>query len=83
MTTRAKKLSRAQQHVLDRMKDGWELGRSSTFEGGAWLQKDGLGRGGQTETVNSATLIVLWRNGLIVPVGSHFPTQKYTLKETP
>lgn len=76
--TKAKKLSKAQQGVLAMMADGWELGSSSTFTGGSWLQKGGLGRGGESRVVSSATVTALVRAGAIKQHYG-FPTSRYTI----
>ena len=38
-----KALSAAQQRVIDRMNDGWELGRDRTMLGRCWMQDGGIG----------------------------------------
>ncbi len=71
-------LSKSQQLVIDKMKEGWELG-SSTM-GRAWLQKNGLGRGGETMGVHRNTLHSLYKMGLIKHIYG-FPTSHHTLVE--
>ncbi len=58
-------LSPAQQHVIDRMEQGWELGMSRGFNPSCWLQKNGIGRGGETEHIRSTTLDALFKKGLV------------------
>jgi hypothetical protein len=58
-------LSKAQSRVLQLLQEGWELGVSSGIVGNAWLQKNGLGRGGETEFVNYNTFHSLYKRGLI------------------
>jgi len=74
------KLSPAQQTVIDLMSDGWQLGRDMGFQGTCWLQQGGVGRGGKTKPVSSATLMALYREGIIVPVDYHWPMEKFGLK---
>lgn len=73
------KLTKAQGRVVARMKEGWELGWSNTMDGRVWLQKDGVGRGGETERVLSATAHALVKAGIIVCDKREFPTSKYRL----
>lgn len=73
------KLSPRQQRVIDLMTEGWELGKPVTFNGRTWLQRDGVGRGGQTEDVHKATFINLYRRGLIKLAKNGFPTQRWKL----
>ena len=75
------KLSKAQQHVIDRMRDGWELGIMTDYSGRCWLQQGGIGRGGQSENVSTATVWVLRRMDLIVLEKHHFPMMRAHLKE--
>ena len=75
------RLRKAQERVVARMKEGWELGWSSTMDGRVWLQKNGLGRGGETEGVSVATAFALAKAGVIVCDKREFPTSKYRLAE--
>ena len=77
-----KPLSPAMQHVLDRMTEGWALGRSSTvLDGGlCWLQKNGVGQGGPCEDVKRATVDALHDRGLIL-YHYAFPSATYTLTQ--
>ena len=59
------KLSKVQQNVLDKMRDGWELGMSHSFGVNCWLQKDGIGKGGESEDIRYSTLSVLFQKKLI------------------
>ena len=61
----ATKLSPAQQNILNKMANGWELGVSHSI--GArrcWLQQDGIGEGGKSEDVRYSTMEVLFERGL-------------------
>ena len=75
------KLTKRQQEVIDYMSDGWALGASHALSSHIWLQKDGLGRGGDCVDVHAATFNGLHRRGMIVSAGYGFPTTKYVLTE--
>lgn len=74
-------VSPAMQHVLDRMRTGWQLGQSITMDGRYWLQQGGCGKGGASETVNASTAHALYKRGLIVRDVHKFPLQTYRLNE--
>lgn len=76
------KISKAQQRVVTLMEEGWELGWSSSIGGRIWLQKNGVGRGGETERVLPATAMALIKAGIIVCDKPSFPTSKYRLTNT-
>lgn len=73
------KLSKAQTQVVAKMKEGWQLGRDNTATGGWWLQKDGLGRGGDTITVNGNSAHALFKSGVIQEKKWGFPTSLWEL----
>lgn len=64
------KLTKAQQKVVDAMREGWELGTSDGPDGRAWLQKGGLGRGGDTMPVQWGTLRALRNAGVVEGIKS-------------
>lgn len=72
------KLSKNQQKVIDLMKEGWELGSGYS---GAWVQKGGLGKCGETVRISMATLSALLRKDLVKFIGRVFPTNHYLLTE--
>jgi hypothetical protein len=72
-------LSKAQQRVIDLMQQGWELGTSQALDSRSWLQKDGIGRGGDTEDVHGSTFHALYVRKLIELNGSDFPSQRWRL----
>ncbi len=79
------KLSKSQEHVVDRMRSGWGLGSSISMSGDsnlAWLQEGGVGRGGDMEKVRWDTFQALLRKGVITRKGHCFPAVKYKLVET-
>lgn len=73
-------LSSKQQLIVDRLNDGWELGVDQTKGGGVWMQKGGLGQGGESDhRISYATFHVLLAKGLIVLTKRGFPTNHYGL----
>jgi len=78
-----RKLSPAMQEVVDCMVAGWELGLSVGQAGHPWLQKDGLGRGGDTKDVRLDTFYALYKRGLIKAIDTNaFPNIRYRLEAT-
>lgn len=81
------KLSKTQLEVIRLMKEGWELGRNVTNGRDVghqwWMQKGGLGYGGEDKTVNSATAWKLYHLGLICKPNPNleFPTEHWALTE--
>jgi hypothetical protein len=66
--------------VILKMRSGWQLGESTAFgRSRSWLQKGGIGRGGETITVHGNTVAALRQRKLIELVGKDFPTQCYRL----
>jgi len=66
------KLSTAQQEILDLMANGWELAEYTDYDGGWRIQKGGIGKGGESRTVNCKTAFALWNKDLIKPVSNEF-----------
>lgn len=66
------KLSEKQQKVIDLLRAGWELGLSPAFKPNhpshVWLQKGGLGNGGEAYEIDERTLSSLIKRGLIKDV---------------
>lgn len=75
------KLSETQREVLRLMADGWELGSTGGFEPRYWLQKGGLGKGGETKDIRSTTYLSLLGLGLIEQAAHKFPFVYYRLTE--
>ena len=75
------KLTKQMKAVLYLMGSGWELGSSNSMlmAGPPWLQKGGIGRGGETTKTNQNTLHALWTRKLIVVKRHNFPTAIYSL----
>lgn len=76
-----RKLTPIQQEVIDLIKEGWELGSDLTINGSSWLQYKGLGKGGKSKKVSSATIHTLEYLGYIERASSKFPTLHWKLKE--
>lgn len=76
-----KKLSQKQSEVIRLMREGWELGHSCKMEGRSWIQKGGIGKGGNFKNVNSNTFQAIYDRKLIVAIERSFPTHKYALTE--
>ena len=71
------KLPKTQIDILDKMDNGWELGLATGYKGSrAWLQKGGLGYGGDSQKVHRNTLFSLEAKGLIKRIYG-FPTSKF------
>lgn len=73
------KPTKAQRQVIDLLEAGWELGWSLTMGGRVWLQKGGVGCGGETLTVRASTANALLKEGILVCEKRDFPTSKYRL----
>jgi hypothetical protein len=74
------KPSKTQEIVLAKMAEGWQLGRTvSSWDGRAWLQKGGIGKGGASMPVQLRTVKALENSGLIVSDTYRYPTQTYLL----
>lgn len=74
------KLSEKQKMVIQLMRDGWQLG-FDRLSNRSWLQKNGLGRGGETAEVKRSTLQSLRKHELIVNGGHKYPVTQLMLTE--
>lgn len=79
MTKKKKKLSATQLHILELMNDGWELGHSRGMYPGFWIQKNGIGKGGESKSISSATFHVLLDTKSIEKFKEGYPTDKYRI----
>ena len=75
-----------QAEVLRLMAEGWELGHDTAFgaRGGGcwgWLQRGGLGRGGECIDVHGSVAKALIRRGLIRRERLSFPTERWVLRD--
>lgn len=75
------KLSMAQQEIIDKMSNGWELGFAESFNCRFWLQKGGCGKGGETKGVRSTTVASLQGKGLIEIAKKGYPLSTYKLAQ--
>jgi hypothetical protein len=79
------KLSPIQKEVVDKLRNGWELGRATSGRGyhRVWMQTPGLGRGGESETIPTGTFFALYRKGVIEYVDDSGPgrSRRYALTE--
>lgn len=75
----------AQQEVINHMAAGWQLGRNSGFGNRIppreWLQKGGIGKGGESKPVRGGTVMSLTDKGLIKPYKGNYPVTTYVLTE--
>ena len=76
-----KKLSPAQQFIIDRMNDGWELKSSVGPGANAWLSRVSSGKLG-TIKINRASLIKIYKLGL-VEFARGYPISRWKLTEKP
>jgi len=74
------RLGKRQKDILIKMSNGWELGITLTIHGGLWMQKGGLGRGGEAiRNISSDSVWSLYNKHLIKIAYRHFPTQGFVL----
>lgn len=52
-------------NVLALLRDGWAIGHAGGPDGGAWMQKNGLGKGGESLDVNAHTFHALSTRGYL------------------
>jgi hypothetical protein len=76
------KLSKAQQEIVDKMREGWALGKSSAWgKNSCWIQNGGPGKGGETRHISISTLKCLLESGAIEQIEHRYPTAIYQLTE--
>lgn len=75
------RLTKRMATTLRQMATGWELGQTvgGRDPGSVHIQKNGFGRGGETQAVHFATFWGLYSRGLIVRNVSKFPATTYKL----
>lgn len=80
-----RKLSKAQRDLLEKIASGeWELGTSTAMASrrrSAWIQRGGIGRGGEAVAVSHATVHALYRRGMITYGDKSFPTRTWKVTE--
>ena len=75
------KPTKKQMEVLTLMNEGWEMGFSNTMNSRVWLQKNGVGRGGESMDVHINTFNGLHLRGLVRRKEYKFPTSEYVLTD--
>lgn len=77
------KLSPVQIEILKLMRAGWPMAKSNKISYGYsyWLQKDGIGRGGETKYFKEPTFNFLLNNGFIALLKKSYPVSSYQLTE--
>lgn len=75
------KLTKLRAQILNRMRDGWEMGMAPKLRLGTsyWIQRNGVGRGGETQRFNSSTFEYFLSNKLIELKAKRYPTSIYQL----
>lgn len=74
-------MTKAQQKVVDLMREGWELCGAHRIRGEHhyWLQKNGAGCGGPVQPVRGNVVHNMFQDGIIVVAVAGFPTTTYKL----
>lgn len=76
------KLGHKQIEILGKMTNGWELGISLGLHPNWWIQKGGLGKGGEAiHDLPSASMGSLYRNKLIRVRERSFPTEYWEITQ--
>lgn len=79
----AKKLTARQLQVVEKLKEGWELGAGNVGNNfRAWMQKNGLGKGGPTIEVHTSTFTGLLHRNIIEQKKHSFPSSLYGLRQS-
>ncbi len=76
---RYSELTPRQKEIVGLMRNGWELGTEIALSGRAWIQKGGLGKGGEYKNINGNTIYALQMKGVVIPIKREFPTVHYAL----
>lgn len=75
------KISSSQASVLQYMRSGWELGHSLGYKSRIWLQKNGIGKGGESINVPAKSFGKILAYNLIELKEKRYPTHIYQLTE--
>jgi hypothetical protein len=75
------KLSPAMKEVVLKMRDGWQLGKSNSYHVHCWIQKGGIGKGGESQNVNIGTWAALIDRKLIFESQHKYPSSPYELTD--
>ena len=75
-------IGKRQQEILQLMLDGWELGQSLNLHSSFWLQKGGLGKGGEAKhNISPDVCFTLYKKGYIRTKYRKFPREAFELTE--
>jgi hypothetical protein len=58
----------------------WEIATTSGWHTSCWIQKGGIGKGGESYKVNRNTFNALFKKGLLIRAGNIYGPQIYRLK---
>lgn len=75
------KLSPTQIDIIQKMRDGWELGRNCGYRSSVWMQKNGIGRGGESKDLSISTFQILWEKKIITVIRIGYSTTVYALTD--
>ncbi len=75
------KLSKTQKEVIQLMREGWQAGWTVGIKPRTRIQNGGIGKGGESKTLNSNTFFSLIDKKLIEQTGERYPSKKYDLTE--
>lgn len=74
------RLGKQQRKILELMTQDWQLGLSLGLHPHYWIQKGGLGKGGEANhNLNQVTCLSLVKNGYIRVAYRKFPTEAFEL----
>ena len=77
-----KKLSPAQNEIMELLCNGWQIGYSTSTYSRVFIQKGGVGKGGESKKIGMSSFECLRRERLIEHVkGTHLPCSKYNASE--
>jgi hypothetical protein len=75
------KISNTQKEIITLMREGWEMAKSNTMNARSWIQKNGIGKGGETKNLTVSTFISLCEKGIIEQKEYGFPSSTFKLTE--
>lgn len=70
-------LSEAGREVLEKLADGWQIGRSS--RGRTWMQRHGVGNGGDSQNIHGNVFAALMAREFIKHTGGTWPNYKFDI----
>ncbi|MBV6747277.1 hypothetical protein [Xanthomonas vasicola] len=75
------KMSPTQQEVVALMRDGWELGVREGLDSRCWLQRNGVGAGGESKSVGIGTYAAVAKRGVFKVKKIGYPVTSYVLAD--